>query len=146
MLKQMKLIYSQGFSKNEKLEWKPVIFSNIIQSFKVIFEAMEELGIDFENPENEVSQISRKPQRLHHAAGCRWSLISFNLRHCSKLTSAEETHGTCPGGARDQPPRETPGGLSRTHKVTLGRCRCSGCSIKGQRICLARQPFLVSIE
>ncbi|KAL6363610.1 hypothetical protein LRP88_03032 [Fusarium phalaenopsidis] len=34
VLKQMKLIYSQGFSKNEKLEWKPVIFSNIVQSFK----------------------------------------------------------------------------------------------------------------
>lgn len=53
----MKLIYSQGFSKNEKLEWKTVVFSNIIQSFKVIFEAMEEMGIDFENPENEVSLV-----------------------------------------------------------------------------------------
>ncbi|KAI5462639.1 G protein alpha subunit [Mariannaea sp. PMI_226] len=53
VLKQMKLIYSQGFSKNEKLEWKPVVFSNIIQSFKVIYEAMQELHIDFENPDNE---------------------------------------------------------------------------------------------
>lgn len=50
----MKLIYSQGFSKNEKLEWKPVVFSNIIQSFQIISEAMEELGIAFENPDNEV--------------------------------------------------------------------------------------------
>lgn len=51
----MKLIYAQGFSKNEKLEWKPVVFSNIVQSFRVIFEAMEELAIPFQNPENEVS-------------------------------------------------------------------------------------------
>ena len=50
----MKLIYSQGFSKNEKLEWKPVIFSNIIQSFQTIYDAMNELNIAFENPENEV--------------------------------------------------------------------------------------------
>jgi guanine nucleotide-binding protein subunit alpha len=34
ILKQMKLIYSQGFSKNEKLEWKPVVYNNIIQSFR----------------------------------------------------------------------------------------------------------------
>ncbi|KAF4454595.1 G alpha chain [Fusarium albosuccineum] len=55
VLKQMKLIYSQGFSKNEKLEWKPVIFNNIVQSFKVIAEAMEEHGIAFETPDNEAS-------------------------------------------------------------------------------------------
>ncbi|PKS07835.1 hypothetical protein jhhlp_006443 [Lomentospora prolificans] len=28
VLKQMKLIYAQGFSKSEKLEWKPVVFNN----------------------------------------------------------------------------------------------------------------------
>ncbi|KLU90042.1 guanine nucleotide-binding protein alpha-2 subunit [Magnaporthiopsis poae ATCC 64411] len=53
VLKQMKLIYTQGFSKNEKLEWKPVVYNNIIQSFRVIFDAMTELGIQFENPDNE---------------------------------------------------------------------------------------------
>ncbi|KAL5584852.1 G-Protein alpha subunit [Fusarium odoratissimum] len=53
VLKQMKLIYSQGFSKNEKLEWKPVIFSNIVQSFKVIAEAMNEHDLQFDNPDNE---------------------------------------------------------------------------------------------
>lgn len=52
----MKLIYSQGFSKNEKLEWKPVIFSNIVQSFKVIAEAMNEHDLQFDNPDNEVRQ------------------------------------------------------------------------------------------
>ena len=53
----MKLIYAQGFSKNEKLEWKPVVFANIIQSFRLIFEAMDEMGITFADPENEVSAI-----------------------------------------------------------------------------------------
>jgi guanine nucleotide-binding protein subunit alpha len=53
ILKQMKLIYSQGFSKNEKLEWKPVIFNNIVQSFQNIYDAMNELNIVFSNPENE---------------------------------------------------------------------------------------------
>ncbi|VUC20234.1 unnamed protein product [Clonostachys rosea] len=53
ILKQMKLIYTQGFSKSEKLEWKPVIFNNIVQSFKTIHDAMNELGISFEKPESE---------------------------------------------------------------------------------------------
>ena len=51
----MKLIYSQGFSKNEKLEWKPVVFNNIIQAFRQIFDAMNEFEIKFEHEENEAS-------------------------------------------------------------------------------------------
>lgn len=50
----MKLIYAQGFSKSEKLEWKPVVFQNIVHSFRLIFDAMNELNIPFENPDNEV--------------------------------------------------------------------------------------------
>lgn len=57
----MKLIYSQGFSKNEKLEWKPIIFNNIIQAFQTIRDAMAELDIEFDDPENEVSHSSRLP-------------------------------------------------------------------------------------
>ena len=54
MLKQMRLIYSQGFSKNEKLEWKPVVFNNVIQSMRLIFDAMSDFGIELEQKENEV--------------------------------------------------------------------------------------------
>ena len=54
VLKQMKLIYATGFSKNEKLEWKPVVFNNIIQSFRLIHDAMTELNIAFESAESEV--------------------------------------------------------------------------------------------
>lgn len=53
ILKQMKLIYANGFSKREKLEWKPVVFNNIVQSMRLIHEAMEELGIEFEKKDNE---------------------------------------------------------------------------------------------
>jgi guanine nucleotide-binding protein subunit alpha len=54
VLKQMKLIYAQGFSKNEKLEWKPVVFNNVVQSMRLIFDVMSDQGIDFENKDNEV--------------------------------------------------------------------------------------------
>lgn len=54
VLKQMKLIYATGFSKTEKLEWKPVVFNNIVQSFRMIHDAMKEFNIPFEKPESEV--------------------------------------------------------------------------------------------
>ncbi|KAI1085048.1 G protein alpha subunit [Whalleya microplaca] len=56
VLKQMKLIYAQGFSKNEKLEMKPVVFNNVVQSMRVIFDAMSDYSIEFENKDNEKNQ------------------------------------------------------------------------------------------
>ena len=56
----MKLIYATGFSKNEKLEWKPVVFNNIVQSFRLIYDAMTELNIAFEQPESEVRFFLKK--------------------------------------------------------------------------------------
>jgi hypothetical protein len=53
----MRLIYSQGFSKSEKEEWRAIIFNNILSAFKVILDAMEELGIEFGNKDNDVSAI-----------------------------------------------------------------------------------------
>jgi hypothetical protein len=55
VLKQMKLIYASGFSKSEKEEWRAIIFSNILNAFKVIVDAMEEMGIDFDHKRNDVS-------------------------------------------------------------------------------------------
>ena len=59
VLKQMRLIYAQGFSRPEKEEWRAIIFNNILSAFKVIIDAMEELGVEFGNKENDVSAISR---------------------------------------------------------------------------------------
>lgn len=50
----MRLIYAQGFSKNEKEEWRAIIFNNILTAFRVILDAMEELEIPFEDQFNSV--------------------------------------------------------------------------------------------
>ncbi|KAI9717660.1 MAG: hypothetical protein M1812_004605 [Candelaria pacifica] len=52
VLKQMKLLYAEGFPASEREEWRATIFSNLINAFKVILDAMEEYGIDFGNPAN----------------------------------------------------------------------------------------------
>ena len=49
ILKQMKLIHDGGYNKEEKEAFKEIIFSNIIQSMRVILEAMKMLGVGLGN-------------------------------------------------------------------------------------------------
>ncbi|KAL9545006.1 hypothetical protein PS6_008460 [Mucor atramentarius] len=53
ILKQMKLIHDGGYTPEERESFKEVIFSNTMQSMRVTLEAMSNLGIAFDNPENE---------------------------------------------------------------------------------------------
>ncbi|CAG8953296.1 hypothetical protein HYFRA_00003503 [Hymenoscyphus fraxineus] len=49
ILKQMKLIYTkEGISKNEKEEWRVIIFNNLLDGVRMIIDAMEEMGIEFQ--------------------------------------------------------------------------------------------------
>lgn len=50
----MKLIHTAGFSKSDRDEYRVIIFANLLQSLKLILEAMENFDLTFENPENEV--------------------------------------------------------------------------------------------
>lgn len=77
MLKQMKLIYAQGFSKLEKEEWRAIIFNNILSAFKVILDAMEELGIEFDVKSNNVS--------VHRLGCCAFESSIYPTAH--QLTS-----------------------------------------------------------
>jgi len=48
----MKLIHDGGYSPEEKESFKEIIFSNTIQSMRVILEAMENMEIRFQNENN----------------------------------------------------------------------------------------------
>ncbi|ORX81955.1 guanine nucleotide-binding protein subunit alpha [Basidiobolus meristosporus CBS 931.73] len=52
ILKQMKLIHQDGYSKDERESFREIIFSNTVQSMRVILEAMEEMGISLANASN----------------------------------------------------------------------------------------------
>lgn len=54
ILKQMRIIYSEGFHLDERKEVRQVIFSNMIVAFKIIAEEMRELNVSYDNPESEV--------------------------------------------------------------------------------------------
>ncbi|KAL9098294.1 MAG: hypothetical protein Q9163_006023 [Psora crenata] len=49
ILKQMRIIYSEGFRMEERKEVRQVIFSNMIVAFKIIAEEMRELGLEYQN-------------------------------------------------------------------------------------------------
>ena len=54
ILKQMKLIHDTGYSKEDRESFKEIIFSNTIQSMRVIIEALEKLEIVLENAAHQV--------------------------------------------------------------------------------------------
>lgn len=49
VLKQMKLIHDGGYTKEERDEFKEIIYSNTVQSMRVILEAMEAMQVSLED-------------------------------------------------------------------------------------------------
>lgn len=45
ILKQMKLIHDGGYSHDEREAFKEIIFSNTVQSMRVILDAMDNMGL-----------------------------------------------------------------------------------------------------
>jgi hypothetical protein len=53
----MKLIYTkEGISKSEKEEWRVIIFNNLLDGLRMIIDAMEDMGIDFQYDNTTVSE------------------------------------------------------------------------------------------
>lgn len=55
-MKQMKIIHEKGYSKEECEQYRPVVYSNSIQSLMAIIRAMGQLKIDFVDHKNAVSK------------------------------------------------------------------------------------------
>lgn len=66
ILKQMKLIHEGGYSRDERESFKEIIYSNTVQSMRVILEAMDSLELPLENNGNEyhVQTIFMQPAQV----------------------------------------------------------------------------------
>ena len=53
IVKQMKIIHESGFTSEDFKQYRPVVYSNTIQSLVAILRAMPNLKIDFSNSERE---------------------------------------------------------------------------------------------
>lgn len=51
IVKQMKIIHDNGYTQEECLQYRPIVFSNTIQSLIAIIRAMGQLKIGLQNPE-----------------------------------------------------------------------------------------------
>jgi guanine nucleotide-binding protein G(i) subunit alpha len=51
IVKQMKIIHDNGYTQEECLQYRPIVFSNTIQSLLAIIRAMGQLKIGLQNPE-----------------------------------------------------------------------------------------------
>lgn len=49
IVKQMKIIHETGYSDEERKAYRPVVYSNTIQSMMAIIRAMSQLKISFRN-------------------------------------------------------------------------------------------------
>lgn len=83
ILKQMKLIHDGGYSHDEREAFKEIIFSNTVQSMRVILEAMDNMGVALSHSSNRhhatiimdlPSQIERDslPQEVTQAVKTLW--------------------------------------------------------------------------
>nr|CAD7568660.1 unnamed protein product [Timema californicum] len=57
IVKQMKIIHESGFTSEDFKQYRPVVYSNTIQSLVAILRAMPNLGIGFGNNEREANQF-----------------------------------------------------------------------------------------
>lgn len=55
IVKQMKIIHETGYSVEECEQYRPVVYSNTIQSLMAIIRAMGQLRLDFADPNKAVS-------------------------------------------------------------------------------------------
>lgn len=62
----MKLIHDGGYSPEERESFKEIIFSNTVQSMRVILEAMDNMGIQLRNEGNKrhVTTIMNLPNQI----------------------------------------------------------------------------------
>lgn len=62
----MKLIHEGGYSADERESFKEIIFSNAVQSMRVILEAMESMELALADPSNEyhVQTIFMQPNQI----------------------------------------------------------------------------------
>jgi len=50
----MKIIHQDGFTPDERLTYRPIIYKNVVDSAQAIVSAMKKIGVDCIHSENRV--------------------------------------------------------------------------------------------
>jgi hypothetical protein len=65
IFKQMKIIHHKGYSQEEKENYKPIIYRNIVEAMMSLIQASLKLGIAIKKPENRVELFYKIKERAH---------------------------------------------------------------------------------
>ena len=52
-IKQMRIIHGEDYSESDRLDFRPIIYHNLLKGCKILVEARRRLQIPLENPKNE---------------------------------------------------------------------------------------------
>jgi len=77
----MKIIHETGYSKEECEQYRPVVYSNTIQSLMAIIRAMGQLRIDFADPGRAVSYLPFYLSLLHSVLGYGFIYFTGSLKY-----------------------------------------------------------------
>lgn len=95
--KQMKILHQDGFSEQERVNFKPVVYTNAVQSMVAIVKAMEALGISYGNESCE--EDGKKVVKT--AAQMEEFDLSGDVGDSLKLLWADDGIKECYGRARE---------------------------------------------
>uniref|UniRef100_H2Y1Q1 Uncharacterized protein n=1 Tax=Ciona intestinalis TaxID=7719 RepID=H2Y1Q1_CIOIN len=95
--KQMKILHQDGFSESERINFKPVVFANTVQSMVAILKAMESLNIQFGDP-----QRADDGKKLRAASGQMEDVdLATDIGQSLKLLWADDGVKECYGRSRE---------------------------------------------
>ena len=77
-----RIIHEKGYTQEECLQYKPVVYSNTIQSMIAIIRAMSQLKIEFGHPDRAVSTALSLSLLLHLLTAVLFTVKEFNLCFC----------------------------------------------------------------
>lgn len=67
-VRSRRIIHEDGFSGDDVKQYKPVVYSNTIQSLAAIVRAMDTLGLEYGDKERKVSQTRSVPSSTFSSA------------------------------------------------------------------------------
>jgi len=76
LLKQMRIIHGGGFQLEEKLSYREIVYSNVIESMKSILSAMQEFNMPLVRPEEEYKVAFDLINDLPEQMECEYDLPS----------------------------------------------------------------------
>lgn len=65
IVRQMRILHETGFNRQEQMQYKPVVFNNMIQSMLAMIRMMEPLEIEFANPSSKDKAHRFETHYLH---------------------------------------------------------------------------------